>query len=67
MDKFLLFRNKTVPYKSSKKLYHPTFDTMADPFEEYVVVAYFTNTNGTRAGPRNLYFVMSPPGGISLK
>ena len=40
---------------------------MADPYEEYAVVVYFTNTNGTRAGPRNLYFVMSPPGGISLK
>ena len=67
MDNFLPFRNKTILYKGSRKIYHSAFDTMADPYEEYAVVVYFTNTNGTRAGPRNLYFVMSPPGGISLK
>ena len=39
-------------------------DTMTDPFEPYVVVAYFTNDNGLNAGPRSVFYAMSPPGGI---
>ena len=61
------FRNKTKLYVTGKQKYDSHFDTAADPFEAYIVVAYFTNTNGTRAGPRSAFYVMSPPGGIILK
>lgn len=61
------FRNKTKLYEKGKQKYSSHFDTMADPFEAYIVVAHFTNTNGTRAGPRSIFYVMSPPGGIILK
>ena len=61
------FRNKTKLFENGKQKYNSYFDTAADPFEAYIVVAYFTNTNGARAGPRSIFYVMSPPGGIIVK